>query len=241
MVKDNEGWKSSEAARHHLRTADVLSPGRRESLSLIARLATDYSPDEPSIMDLGCGYGDLTGEILSLKPLASVCMVDFSDEMLQLAGERFGDNKRIEIVKHDLNKGIPASLKSKRFDSIVSSYMLHHVEFENKVPLYTQVKQVLNEDGFFIIGDRFTGDSPVMRRWEFDSWISWMSGQIKEKLGKDIPFDELTRRQNESDNKLGDKPGTIWDTRRDLEQAGFRYVDCIWKSHNMAIVAAADR
>jgi hypothetical protein len=119
--------------------------------------------------------------------------------------------------------------------------MLHHVEFKNKVPLYTQVKRVLNEDGFFIIGDRFTGDSPVMRRWEFDSWISWMSVQIKEKLGKDIPFDELTRRQNESDNKLGDKPGTIWDTRRDLEQAGFRYVDCLWKRHNMGVVAAADR
>ena len=233
------GWRSSEAAQHHLRTADVLIPGRRETLSIIARLATAFAPAQPRVLDIGCGYGDATAAILELSPLASVCMVDFSEEMLRLAEERFGNNNRVEIIKHDLNDGLPDMLKSSRFDAVVSCHALHHVEPENRVALYKQIRGARAGGGLFINGDRFAGDSAVISTWEFDNWIMWMTRQIKEQLGKDISFDELRQRQIESDLKLGDKPGTLWDTQRDLKQAGFQFVDCVWRSHNMGIVVAA--
>jgi tRNA (cmo5U34)-methyltransferase len=238
---ENEGWKSRDAARHHLRTADILIPGRRETLAIIARLATTFVSNQPRVLDIGCGYGDVTAEILELSPLASVCMVDFSEEMLRLAKERFGTNNKVNIFKHDLNKGIPDKLESYKFDAVVSCHALHHVEYENRVGLYTRIRQVLDEGGLFICGDRFTGESPIISRWEFDNWIIWMTEQIRIKLGIDKSINEVKKTQVEADEKLGDKPGTLWDTQRDLKQAGFQYVDCVWKSYNMGVVVATNR
>ena len=240
-MTEKEEWNSKEIADHHLKTADILIPGRRDTLSIIARLATGFVSDEPRILDVGCGYGDTAAEILELSPLASVCMVDYSEEMLRRAKERFRNNNKVEIIKHDLNKGVPDGLKSDNFDAVVSCHALHHVEYENKVGLYTQIRQVLDEGGLFINGDRFTGESPVISGWEFDNWITWMTEQIKNELGIDRTFDQVKARQIYYDRKLGDKPGTLWDTERDLRQAGFKYVDCVWKSHNMGIVVAANR
>ena len=234
-----EGWKSSYAIYHHLKTADILVPGRTETLSIVATLATVFFSDRPRILDIGCGNGDLTAKIFELSPLASVCMVDFSEVMLQLAIERFGNNK-VQIINHDLNNGLPDRLESNKFNAVVSCHALHHVEYENKVGLYTQIRQVLDEGGLFINGDRFTGESPVVSKWEFDSWITWMTKQINE-LGKDKAFDEVKKTQMELDEKLGDKPQTLWDTQRDLKQAGFQYIDWVWKNYNMAIVVATNR
>jgi tRNA (cmo5U34)-methyltransferase len=236
-----EGWESSETVSHHVKFNNILIPGRRETLSIIARLATTFVSDQPRVLDIGCGYGDTTAEILELSPLASVCMVDYSEEMLRLAKERFSNNNKVKIIKHDLNSGVPDRLKSSRFDAVVSCHALHHVEHENKVGLYTQIRQVLDEGGLFINGDRFTGESPVISGWEFDDWITWMTKQIKNKLGIDRTFDQVKMRQMYFDWRLGDKPGTIWDTERDLRQAGFQYIDCVWKSHNMGIVVAANK
>jgi tRNA (cmo5U34)-methyltransferase len=240
-MTDKEEWNSKEVVNHLLKTDDILIPGRRDTLSIIARLAITFASDQPRVLDIGCGYGDVTGEIIKLSPLASVCMVDFSEEMLRLAKERFGNNNRVKIIKHDLNNGLPDRLEPSKFDAVVSCYALHHVEHENKVGLYTQIRRVLDEGGLFINGDRFTGESPVISGWEFDNWITWMSKQIKNKLGIDRTFDQVKTRQKYFDWRLGDKPGTLWDTERDLRQAGFQYVDCVWKSHNMGIVIASNR
>ena len=240
-MEKNGSWKSRKRANHHLKYADILIPGRRDTLSIIARLAILFISDQPRIMDIGCGFGDVTAEILALSPHASVCMVDFSDEMLRLAEDRFGSNNEVKIIKHDLNDGVPDRLKSSKFDAVVSCHALHHIEHENKVGLYMQLRQILGEDGLFIIGDRLTGESPVISRWEFDNWITWETEQIRNKLGKGVSFNEVKKIQMASDEELGDKPGTLWDTQRDLKQAGFQYIDCVWKNHNMGIVVAADK
>ena len=237
MVK-NKGWKSRDAASHHLETADIIIPGRRDTLSIIARLATEFVSDKPRILDIGCGYGDVTAEILELSPLASVCMVDFSEEMVRLAKERFVNNSEVRIIKHDLNNGVPDRLESSKFDAVVSCHALHHVEYENKVGLYTKIRQVLNEGGLFINGDRFTGESPNISSWEFDNWITWMTKQINNKLDRDKSFDEVKKTQMESDKKLGDKPGTLWEMQKDLKQAGFQYIDCVWKNYNLGVIVA---
>jgi tRNA (cmo5U34)-methyltransferase len=240
-MTEKEEWNSKEVIDHHIRTNEVLIPGRRETLSIVARLATAFVSDSPRIMDIGCGYGDVTAELLKMSPLASVFMVDFSEEMLRLAEERFGDKKEVKVFKYDLNDGMPDELMSGKFDAVVSCYSLHHVEHENKVGLYTQIRRVLNESGLFIDGDRFTGESPVISGWEFDNWIIWMTKQIKNKLGTDRTFDQVKARQIYFDRRLGDKPGTLWETERDLRQAGFQCVDCVWKTYNMGIIVAANK
>ena len=233
-----QGWESGEAVSRWLQTADGLVRGRRDILSIIARLSTAFVADRPTILDLGCGHGDVTAEILKIRPHASIWMVDFSDEMIRLARERFSDNENIKVIKHDLNGGIPDELLSIEFDQVVSCFAIHHVEYENRVGLYADIRRVLSEDGLFVNGDRFIGESPVVSKWEFDNWIAWMTKQIKNELGIDEIFDHAKRTQMERDEKMGDKPGTLWDMQEDLRQADFQYVDCMWKSHNLGVIVA---
>jgi ubiquinone/menaquinone biosynthesis C-methylase UbiE len=233
-----EGWLNPEAAENYARTVDTIIPQRKEILSIISRLAIELSSANPRIIDLGCGLGDVTAEIVKLKPDVEVLMLDFSDEMIKRSSERFRDNKNITVVKQDLNQGISGITDERELDAVVSCFALHHVEFENRIKLYSDIRAILKERGLFINGDLFKEDSPIIDQWEFDNNISALLVMLKEKLGQEWTFDELKLNRLENARKMGDKPGTLCDMFHDMRAAGFGYVDCLWKSGNLAIMAA---
>lgn len=233
-----EGWINPEAAENYAQMADIIIPERRDILSIISKLATELGSVNPKFIDLGCGLGDVTAEILKLKPSASVLMLDFSDEMIRRSSKRFRDNKNITVVKQDLNQGISGITEDREFDAVVSCFSIHHVEFENRIKLYSEIHEVLKDRGLFINGDLFREDSPVIDQWEFNNSISSLIISLREKLGKEWTFDELKLNRLENAKKMGDKPGTLWEKFHDMKVAGFRYVDCLWKSCNLAIMAA---
>jgi ubiquinone/menaquinone biosynthesis C-methylase UbiE len=233
-----EGWAHPEAAEKYSQTADIIIPERKEILSIISKVAIELGPVNPKIIDLGCGLGDVTAEILKLKPQADVLMIDFSDEMIRRSRERFRDNKNITVVKRDLNQGILDITGNRGFDAVVSCFSIHHIEFENRIKLYSDIRKLLKEQGLFINGDLFREDSPAIDQWEFNNKISSLMIQLKEKLGQEWTFEELKLNRLENSQKMGDKPGTLWETFHDMKAAGFRHVDCLWKSRNLAIMAA---
>ena len=233
-----EGWTQPEAAENYAQTADIIIPERKEILSIISRVAAELGPANPKIIDLGCGLGDVTSEILKLKPQADVLMIDFSDEMIRRSSERFRDNKNITVVKRDLNQGILDITDERGFDAVVSCFSIHHVEFENRINLYSDIRELLKEQGLFINGDIFREDSPAIDQWELNNRISSLMLQFKEKLGQEWTFDELKLNRLENAQKMGDKPGTLWEMFHDMRAAGFRYIDCLWKSRSLAIVTA---
>src|SRR3989304_561798 len=119
-MNEPEGWTSPKAAQRHIRVQSDMVPGRSEALSLIAALATACPSTRPSFLDLGCGHGDVTAEILKVAPEAAVTMVDFSGEMLRRAGERFVNDDRVSIQYQKITNGIPGVFPKTRFDAVVS-------------------------------------------------------------------------------------------------------------------------
>jgi len=238
-MDNKEGWLNPEAAENYARMVDLMIPQRKEILSIISRLAIELGSENPEIIDLGCGLGDVTAEIVKLKPDVKFLMVDFSDEMIRRSSERFRDNKNITVVKRDLNLGVSGISDEAKFDAVVSCFALHHVEFENRVKLYSEIHAVLKEGGLFINGDLFKEDSPIIDEWELNNIIASLLLVLKEKHGEECTFDELKQKRIEHGKKMGDKPGTVWDMFRDMKAAGFGYVDCVWKFRNLAIMAAS--
>ena len=170
-MSTEQTWQSKQVADHYSRIADILIPNRREIMSIIARVATMSSPDSPRILDIGCGYGDVTAAVLGYAPQASVCMIDFSEEMVRRSAVRFQRNKDIRVLRYDLNEGLPDHLQPQEFDAVVSCFALHHIKLEQRVPLYSQVREVLGTDGVFVNGDRFREHSPSLHAWVFDEWV----------------------------------------------------------------------
>jgi len=237
-MENESGWKSKQAADQYKKIIDFIVPGRKDILSTIARLATDFAGNTPLILDIGCGHGDVTAEILQYKPDARCILIDYSDEMLASCKEAFATNRNISFFQQDLNNGLPDSIKNMKFDAVVSCFSLHHIDFDKRVLLYTDIRNVLKDKSLFINGDMFKGESPQLSEWEFDNWISWMVLKFKENLNQIYSFDEIKNRQLESFKKMGDKPGTIWQMYDDFKKAGFNNVDCMFKIQNLAVLSA---
>ena len=235
---NEDGWGSASIVTKYREEADINLPGRREILSIIARAATAFAPDPPRILDVGAGYGEVAATILEIAPRAHICLIDYSDEMLRLASERFKKVSNVIIMKHDLNLGLPALPGSGEYSAVVSCFALHHIDLNKRVPLYREFHGILKPGGVFINGDCFTGDSPILSEWEFDNYVSWVVENTKKVKGTILRFEDVKEEMIESDRRLGDKPGTIWAMCHDMKQAGFQYVDCFWMNLTLGVLAA---
>jgi len=237
-MAEKRGWESAEAARRYLEAVNVSSPKRQEILSLISDLAAAFLPEQPRILDLGAGAGDLTNEILEYRPGAHAWLLDLSEEMVRVSRERFEGNPHIHVLRHDLDEGLPAQVKTQDFDAVVSCFSIHHVRPERRLPLYAGVHRILKPGGLFINGDRFRAESPEIAEWERDNFTKARLSAYQQYSGQQITFEQAKKEQIECEKQMGDRPGTVWQMEADLRQAGFVYVDCIWKYHIMGIVVA---
>jgi trans-aconitate 2-methyltransferase len=103
------------------RTYDSTSaPQQNWAQAVLQRLAGRVAPDA-TVLDVGCGTGRVTEELLGLVPEGRVLAIDASADMVALARERLGERARVwrEDVL-DLTLEEPA-------DAVVSTATLHWV------------------------------------------------------------------------------------------------------------------
>ncbi|MGA2914176.1 MAG: class I SAM-dependent methyltransferase [Methanoregula sp.] len=161
-------------------------------LSVISKLAITYTSENPKMLDIGSGYGDVTADILTLKPNSHAFLMDFSDKMIRLSHDRFDKNPNVHIIKHILNEDILGAISERKFNSVVSCFALHHIEFEKRVGLYSSIREILKTDGLFVNGDLFKCES-VIDQWEFDTRIESILCRMHNQMGIEKSFDEFKK------------------------------------------------
>src|SRR5207248_3117894 len=92
------------------------------------------------VLDLGTGDGRLLALLQRERAEMHGVGVDLSTPMLQAAGRRFAGDRRVELVKHNLVRELPPLV---RFDAVISSMAIHHLEHERKRSLYAEVFALL--------------------------------------------------------------------------------------------------
>lgn len=140
----------------------------------------------------------------------SGCGLDFSGPMLKAARKRFAGDECVEIVKHDLAEPLPVL---GRFDAIVSSLVIHHLEHERKRLLYQEVFDLLEPGGIFA---NFEHVASATHRLHLAFFAA-----IDEPIENEDPSDRLL----DVETQLG------W-----LRELGFDDVDCYWKWLEMALL-----
>lgn len=98
-----------------------------------------------SIMDFGAGTGLLSFKIAQL--VKEVVGVDLSEKMLEQLEGKNSDTLRVEALCHDICD-MPLERK---FNGIVSSMAMHHVE--DTAGLFKSFHEHLKRDGFIAIAD----------------------------------------------------------------------------------------
>ncbi len=143
-------WRSPELARNYLAMADSVAHRTEGEAALLEVLPARVE----RVLDLGCGDGRLGAIVLAAHPAAGGLAVDFSEVMLGLANERFAGSA-MAVAEHDLAEPlvdgpVGASVDAHGpFDTVVSSFAIHHLTNTRKRALYGEILAVLRPGGVF--------------------------------------------------------------------------------------------
>jgi tRNA (cmo5U34)-methyltransferase len=201
-----EEWTTAEHVARYLELADEY-PRRAEGESV---LVEHVARDARRILDLGTGDGRLLAMLRIDRPQMRGVALDLSELMLEAARDRFAGDERIELIRHDLAEPLPAI---GRFDAVVSSMAIHHLEHERKHSLYGEIFDLLEPGGLFA---NFEHVASPTRRLHLAFYAA-----IGEPLEHEDPSDRL----------LDVESQLAW-----LREAGFEDVDCYWKWLEMALL-----
>jgi tRNA (cmo5U34)-methyltransferase len=202
----SEEWSSAQHVERYLDRADEF-PHRAEGESvLLEHIPTDAN----RILDLGTGDGRLLALLRPSRPEMSGVGLDLSQPMLQAAARRFRSDDRVNLVQHDLAEPLPAL---GRFDAVVSSMAIHHLEDDRKRSLYAEVFDLLEPGGVFANFEHVLSPTPRLHAAFFAA--------IGEPLEHEDPSDRL----------LDVETQVRW-----LRDIGFDDADCYWKWLEMALL-----
>lgn len=164
------------------------------------------------VLDLGSGDGRLLALVMQARPGVQAAALDFSGTMLEHLRARFHLDPNVEVVSHDLDEPLPASLG--RFDAIVSSFAIHHLMHARKRALYQEAFERLAAGGVFCNLEHVASPTAALHQ-QFLAAMEVM------------PEDE------DPSNKLLDVETQLaW-----LRHIGFEDVDCHWKWRELALLA----
>ncbi|HEY4135631.1 MAG TPA: class I SAM-dependent methyltransferase [Alphaproteobacteria bacterium] len=136
---------------------------RGDMLRALIAANAPYPKDAPlRVMDVGGGYGFVTGELLKIFPRAEVTLQDYSQPMLDRARDHLKAHAgQIHYALSDLTdptwaKKAVAEAGGKPFDLVVSSIAIHNLRDHGKIgAVYKAVKDVLVPGGWFLNADHF--------------------------------------------------------------------------------------
>jgi SAM-dependent methyltransferase len=201
-------WTEPEWALSYLRERDSI-PHRVEGLEVMLELLPERVD---RVLDLGTGDGNTLALVLEARPRAKGVGLDFQDEMLNRARERFAGDARVTIARHDLDDTLPEHFGE--FDLVVSSFAIHHLVHPRQRALYGEVFARLRPGGRFVNVEHVASRSDELH-------IEFLAA-----IGRTPATDDPS-------NKLAPVSSHLeW-----LDDQGFRDAECFWKWRELAVVS----
>ncbi|PAV08032.1 class I SAM-dependent methyltransferase [Methanosphaera cuniculi] len=175
------------------------------------------------ILDLGCGTGNISLQVLERFPDAKITCLDISDKMIEVAKEKLAGYENIEFVLGDFT--IVDIIDD--YDAIISSLALHHIRDENdKRQMYQYIYDSLKQDGVFYNADVMEANS---------KYNSKLNERIADKYMAENQLTVEDMKDHKKKREHNDHPITITDHLRLLEDVGFKEIDVIWKYYSNAV------
>lgn len=120
--------------------------GYKDILNLIFNEA--MQKEKSAVLDIGFGTGVLAAKLYEHGH--SVDGIDFSQEMIAIAQEKM---PAARLLQWDITNGLPETIAGSSYDSIISTYALHHLTDEEKTVFIETLLAQLKPDGKIYIGD----------------------------------------------------------------------------------------
>ncbi|MCL2339721.1 MAG: class I SAM-dependent methyltransferase, partial [Actinomycetia bacterium] len=135
-----------------------LIPNYDEMIAALVSIIPFSKEHTFSLIDLGCGTGTVSKAIKDKYPNVQITCVDIAGQMLDIAKEKVGGDPNC-IQADFYGFDFP-----KKFDLIVSSLALHHLETDDdKFEFYKKIYAALNTGGMFINIDVVLGSDDSLQ------------------------------------------------------------------------------
>ena len=223
MNKQTEQFYNEISGRYTDSIARLV-PHYDEMLELIFEyLPQDISPI--TVLELGCGTGNLTSMIAERFPKAQIKAVDISAENIRLCKER-KISSRVEYIKSDFRS---LDILRESVSLIISSISIHHLANREKEKLFYATYSWLKPKGILTFSDQFRGATEFLYQKHI---LKWKEFALTNGISPE-EWDIWMKHQDEQDFHAPLLDHVQW-----LKAAGFKTVDCTWRNLLWSILQA---
>jgi tRNA (cmo5U34)-methyltransferase len=223
-------WADDRFAQNYLDRADIYVMERRKMFWFVSSLVSRFrrGGQKTELLELGCGDGALTEELLKTNNGLSATLLDGGEGMLRKAKDRlkaYGNTTFVQATFQDLLRG---DVTLNACDFCVSSMAIHHLEMDEKASLFCLIASSLRPGGHFVDVDVVRPPSEELEGWYFAIWREWLDLMMEAHAVTDEKPEDLIRRYKDPSSM--NRPDTLGDQLRALKSAGFSEVDCYFKN-----------
>jgi len=226
---DKTEWINDESAREFIENSDSYIQDREGLFTLLKSFYKYYLSNSGvksiKVMDMVCGDGRVTQELLMMDNKLSATLVDGSEEMLKNAKKRLKSYPELNYVQSTFQELIENNNLNLKFDLIVSSLAIHHLLTDDKRLLFKYIYNHLNLGGFFLNIDVVRANADTLEEWYLILWKEWIKKK-ETNYNNSTSYSHIPQKyKNNPDNH----PDKLSDQLDMLESSGFKNVDCYYK------------
>jgi trans-aconitate methyltransferase len=239
-ANDAPGAWDEDESKVFVEFGRAMVPGREEIERTLLNLIP-AEPDEPFLaVEIGTGSGWLSAAVLSEFPNARILGLDGSPEMLKRAAQLlapYGDRaelRRFRLEEPSWADGLP----QEEVRVFLSSLVFHHLDGSGKRDLFVRLFDRLEPGGALLFADVMDPRTERARRHFAAAWEEEVGLRSVEIHGDGRAHEFFVReRWNIYDHPDPmDKPSTLPEQLRWMEEAGFEGVDVFWARAGHALL-----
>jgi tRNA (cmo5U34)-methyltransferase len=212
----------------NLETGQTATMDARVSLDLIARAAAGVCPNAKSLLDIGCGAGNYTLQLMRHIPLDQVTLIDLSGAMLDRATTRIAGAGRVAVtaIQADIRE---AELPEAAFDIAVAAAALHHLRGDEEWrSVFAAVHRALKPGGAFWISDLVEHVPPAVQALMLSRYGKYLES-LQDAAYRDRVFGYI---------EAEDTPRPLFWQLELLRATGFREIEVLHKNACFAAFGA---
>ncbi len=212
-----------------------ILPKFQEANDIIVSML-NYEPSmEIRVVDLGCGFGELSERLLQVFPGSIVYGVESNSEILARASQRLTPFKERFIPVHaDMGERLWSHDVSMA-DAVVSSFALDYLPPEMHLETIKTAGELLSKGGQWISCEFCRALDDRINRLFHDLEIRFVQNALKSGLIDQAEFEQLEQSQ------ILRKPHHVITTQSKmdwLQSFGFHNIDIPWKFLNLTVIGA---